>query len=483
MTEGRIVVMTLDQWRIDSATETIVFAMATEAIAREQDGGSERLPRELAARRVGAWFSGVHGRQVLAHIARALEPSASNAAFFHDGQGRRTDAGHRIVSTALRGGRLIARRMKRAEPVALPPRSEATAPRAFRTKEPESITYPRWSNPRVTVGTELLAIVSYADIKAPVSATIVVSEIDDHGATHQEIARIATTIPTGTGDHKVKWRRSPDEAQRDLADDKTIGDQGPLEYRFKVESAAPKCTEESGPLWLTNTVKVDLVHAEDRRKLEHERIVVLTNAIGEDTRRRSSDGRVKFEDVLVGPIHVRVAEPRFTELAWSTQRAPVGEPVIASFAYSDAIKGMKVLVVVYEVNQDGMGTEVHREERTLAAPSGRDSVSFTRTEEEAEQDVEDDLLEGDTGPVEYRFTIAAEGRETERSNGLWLTHTVTVAIEDVAEDDAFPDGLDVVLLAADGTEHRAPWGRDEATFDGVVCGPMTVRLGPRPVEV
>ncbi len=191
---------------------------------------------------------------------------------------------------------------------------------------------------------------------------------------------------------------------------------------------------------------------------------------------RSERGRARFEDVLVGPVRIRVASPSFANLAWREPRVPVGEAAEARFSYDDAIGGMEVAVVVYEVNRDGTSDEVHREEVTLGGVRGEAGVSFTRSEEEAERDVADDVDEGDEGPVEYRFTVAAEGRETAWSPALWLTHTVAVRVEDTAEEGRYPAGAEVVLTAADGTEHRAPFTGEEASFDGVVCGPMSVRL-------
>lgn len=425
------------------------------------------LPGSLAAQGLDRWFSptSVLARQVLARIAIELLGSAVDPAERRE-----------LLRRALRERRVVAIRVARPDVIGLQIVEDTVKQGPQEKVEPESITYPRWSTPRVPVGSDLFALVTYTEIKSPVSATIVVSEVDDRGSGREEVARIRTTIPTGTGDHKVKWSRRPDDARADLAEDKARGDAGPLEYRFKVESDRLKCTEESGPLWLTNTVQVDVVHEETRNAHESPRIVVLCDAVGQERRKWSRDGRAKFEDVLVGPMNVRIARPTFTDLTWGVPRAPVGAEVLATFEYSDAMKGMKALLLVYEVNQDGTSDEVHRETLTLDAERGAANVPFTRSEEEAESDIAEDLAQGDDGPVEYRFTIAAEGEETEFSSSLWLTHSVSLTVEDTAEEGAYPPGVEVVLLAADGTEHRAPFSGDEVTFDDVVCGPMIVRL-------
>lgn len=448
--------------------EGIALVLAARATVAER--GSSLSARQALACFERAWPAGrsiAHGDERLVALALALGGRLSDD----------TVALRRRVREALGDGRALCLRASgRALRVAAATAREAPAtPAALRAvEEPESIHNPRWSRTRVPVGAAVSAVVSHADLKSPLAAVIVVTEVD--GAGREEVARIRTTIPAGSGDHAVAWRRSPDDAAADLDADAAAGDGRPLEYRFRVESARLSCAGESGPLWLTNTVTVDVVRGEERRALDTPRIVALTDALGDERRARSERGRARFEDVLVGPVRIRVASPSFANLAWSEPRVPVGEAAAARFSYDDAIEGMEVAVVVYEVNRDGTSDEVHREEVTLGGVRGEASVSFTRSEEEAERDVADDVDEGDEGPVEYRFTVAAEGRETAWSTALWLTHTVAVRVEDTAEEGRYPAGVEVVLTAADGTEHRAPFTGDEASFDGVVCGPMSVRL-------
>lgn len=443
----------------------------------------------LAARATGAQRErALLTRHALAHFDRSYPAGRASARMVAALAGLGVALGGRLgddaaalrelVREALRDGRALALREGRGEARAgaAPMADEPTSPVAPRAvEEPESISDPRWSRARVPVGTTLSAVVTYAEIKSPLAATVVVSEVD-RGSGREEVARIRTRIPAGSGDHAIEWRRSPDDAAADLDADAATGDGGPLEYRFRVESERLRCAGESGPLWLTNTVAVDIVKEEDRSAHEAPRIVVLTDAIGEERRTPSERGRARFEGVLVGPVRLRVAAPSFTRLAWGAPRVPVGEAVEARFSYADAIGGMKALVVVYEVNRDGASDEVYREEVTLNGASGEVRMPFTRSEEEAEGDIAEDADSGDAGPIEYRFAVAAEGRETAHSAALWLTHTVSVRVEEASEEGGYPAGAEVVLVAADGTEHRAPFNGEEASFEGVVCGPMVVRL-------
>lgn len=338
---------------------------------------------------------------------------------------------------------------------------------------------PRWSVPRVEVGAEIDAIFTYAGFTGPKEATVTIFELN-LGAGKDEIAKLKTTVPAGKGDHKVKWKRTPDEAKADLEEDVAAGDSGPLEYHFKVETQDLECPGESGPLWLTNTVTVELVK-DDGGKQAKSRGVVLKDALGKEFRATSKDGEAKFEKVLVGPTEIRLAEPLFTDLAWSAPKVPVGEPVDAVFKYEDAIQGMKVEVVVHEWNADGSSTEIDRVEVELGATSGEAKAPFTRTEDEAQADMAADEREGDTGPVEYRYFVAADdAAPSEESSGpLWLTHTVELGIERADGGASFPDGTELLIIGADGTEHRSKIDDGKAKFEGVVCGPMLVKLAPK----
>ena len=467
------------RWRVDGSAGVWLVRGDARAEASLLHGlRGEPMRPEAAAARVDAWFPGGwgdEGTETLASICRALTGS-----FPSEGMSDATWL-KRTLRRALGDGRVTAVRAGLEAPVwGVEEEEPVTAPRPPVVEVPEEIFNPRWSTPRVEVGAELFAIVSHRDIKSPVDATIIVSELD-RSAGRQEVGRIRTRIPRGSGDHRVKWRRTPDEAQADLREDEASGDTGPLEYRFTVESD-PTCFGESGPLWLTNTVTVNLVKERDRTKHERARTVVLTDAIGDEHRARSKNGTATFEKVLVGPMDIRVATPRFTDLSWSEPKVPVGEAVDAIFHYDDAIAGMKVLVAIHETNADGSTTEIDCLPVELTGASGEARVSFTRTEDQARQDIRADELEGDAGPLEYRYRIGADGEESRASEPLWLTHTVSLKLDDTAEGKTFGDGLELVLVAADGTEHHAALARGSAQFEGVVCGPMTVKLAPRAKE-
>jgi hypothetical protein len=418
-------------------------------------------------------------RRVVLEVLARLRGLPANGA--HDGTidfdlgSPQADAVGRDLESAARAGHLLLRR-RAVRSVVVP--LEATdepvlGPESHPESPPQQLFNPRWSVPRVEVGAELSAIVSHADTRAPVAATIVVSEMEAGGK--KEVARIRTNVPAGTGDHAVSWSRSPDDAHADLGEEAASRRGGPLEYRFHVESLSPTCAGESGPLWLTNTVTVNLVKELNREKHQRARVVVLRDAVSQESRVRSKDGSARFEKVLVGPVQIRVATPSFASLSWSAPQVPVGKPVETVFRYQDAVAGMKALVVIYEVNHDGSETEIDSRKVELSAVAGEARASFTRTEDQAEQDVVAHEPEGDTRPLAYRFRVVADGEWSQSSEALWLTHAVSIKLADAA-GRALAAGLPLVLAAADGTEHRAVISGGKARFDDVVFGPMTVKL-------
>lgn len=424
-------------------------------------------------------------RAVLSDLRRlwAREAAAGAACFAPDEQ-----VLGQLADRVAAGGLVIAR-VRPPVPRAPPPGSGAVdgaaapADAASSEQAPEDqavISNPRWSVDRVAVGAELGAAFSYVGCEPGQAVTIKVYEVDASGAKKQ-VDAVETQVPAKSGDHEAKWKRDPDKAAADLKEDEAAGERGPLEYRFTVEAEGSAPTGLSGPLWLTNTVKVDLKDVEGKAP-SGPRIVVL-NDFEREQRARAEDGEAEFEGVLVGPIRVRLAEPRFTDLAWSEPKVPVGQPVDAVFAYEDAIEGMKATVVIREIDADGTSSEAATAEVELDAASGEAKASFTRTEDEAQADIAEDERDGDTGPLEYRYSVVPEiGRASELSEPLWLTHTVALKLQDAAAGQPFPDGLELVLVAADGEEHRAALAGGEARFEGVVCGPMIVKLAPKKDE-
>jgi hypothetical protein len=364
------------------------------------------------------------------------------------------------------------------QPVGFPwgPTEESKPPVA---DTPEFVHSPRWSEPRVRVGRPVDAMVSYLGVKAPLPATVVVFEIDQ--GVREEVARVSTTIPPGSGEHRVAWRRTPEQAQADLEHDDAAGQGGPLEYRFEVETNRVDCAGQSGPLWLVNRVEVRVDHESvegvlPRKEPAFESIVVLSDALGKEQRALSRRGVATFAEVLVGPISMRLAQPRFTQLRWEQAIVPAGEEVRALFSFEDAIEGLAVCVEVLERDHSDAHDHIEDFELELEGVSGSAAVTFSRSPEKLEADVLNDELSGDHGPISFVFCIHAAGASSALSTQLWISHDLTFESDDFVSG-APADGTALVLVAADGTSHHATVRGGGASFRGVVYGPHVLRLG------
>jgi hypothetical protein len=416
-------------------------------------------------------------RAVLADLRRlwARETAATTLCFAPDDQVL-AQLADRVAS-----GALVVARVRPPLPKAPPPGAgavagEASAPvevakKAEPAKDKGALSNPRWSVDRVEVGAEVDAAFTYAGFEPGEAVTIKVYEVNANGS-RREVDKVEVAVPAKGGDHKAKWKRDPDKAAADLKEDESEGDNGPLEYRFTAEAEGVGATGLSDKLWLTNTVNVNL-NDDKGKPLESARIVVLKD-FEREQRVKSDGGKAKFEKVLVGPIEVRLAEPKFTDLGWSAPKVPVGEAVDAVFKYEDAIKGMKVTVVIHEFNVDGTSTELKREEVELKAEGGEAKVSFTRTEDEAQEDIAADEREGDTGPLEYRFRVMTDtGGASDVSEPLWLTNTVVVRLTSTGDHSL--DALrSVVLRDASGEEKRVVPQGGQAIFEEVLVGAIDI---------
>lgn len=381
-------------------------------------------------------------------------------------------------------GELKARRVP-LSPAPVPHGGEVTAAaapakkKAVEEKAPGTLTNPRWSVPRVEVGVELFAIVTYTGLTKPVNATIVISELDRSTA-KQEIAKVHTTVPAGSGNHKVAWKRKPEEAQEDIAADTAAGDSGPLEYRFQVETKDPACPGESGPLWLTHTVELNL-EAEDGAAVPDAVEVTLWDVLGDDFQGKAEKGKAKFEKILVGPFKVQIGPPppALSRAKWSTEKVAVGAEVEGSFSYKRLQDSEEVLVQIFEINADGSATVVDQLTEKVSGTSGDHTFKWKRSAEGANADVAQDAEEGDSGPLDYRFEVSASGAHSPpRSGPLWLTHTVELDLSHGEGGKPFADGIDLRLTGPDGTEHKAKTSGGKVRFEGVMVGPMTIALAP-----
>lgn len=187
------------------------------------------------------------------------------------------------------------------------PAQEAKPPAVSTAKkEQPSLSNPRWSAPRIAVGAEIEAAFSYAAFDPGKSVTITVYEVNADGS-RKKIGTLEAKVPAKAGNEKATWKRDPDATAADLKEDEQEGDTGPVEYRFTAEADGVAPTGLSGPLWLTNDVEIELVGDDGKTPAKDGTEVVLHAADGAELRAESSGGKVRFEGVVVGPLHFELS--------------------------------------------------------------------------------------------------------------------------------------------------------------------------------
>jgi len=161
----------------------------------------------------------------------------------------------------------------------------------------------RWDKPRAKVGETVQLSFTTQELRGGEAATVTVFECNADGS-KKVVSVLQTTIEKPSGEHRLSWLRREDEVAADLHEDESEADPSPLEYRFEVSAGLARSEEPSGPLWLTNTVHVDLTTEEGATLNTAEMEVTLTAADGAVLKATTKEGRVTFEDVVVGPISI-----------------------------------------------------------------------------------------------------------------------------------------------------------------------------------
>lgn len=172
--------------------------------------------------------------------------------------------------------------------------------------------------------------------------------------------------------------------------------------------------------------------------------------------------------------------PQVTLIGWSKPRVGVGEKIQAVFAVTGFEGGESATITITEHDGSGAQKQAAKVSATVDKPEGEIRVDWSRSEDEASADLEEDRAAGDSKPVEYRFKVKA-GKVTAagESGPLWLTHTVEVKLE--AEGDGeVPDGIKVTLWDALGEEVVTKAKSGKAKFEKVLVGPFQIAIGGPP---
>lgn len=163
------------------------------------------------------------------------------------------------------------------------------------------------------------------------------------------------------------------------------------------------------------------------------------------------------------------------EAAWSKTRVPVGQSVHAGFLALNAQGGESATITLFETNADGSQTEVDTLNVALETGTKRYKIEWSRSEEEAEEDLAQDEEENDTGPVGYTFEVVIGNAMAKCTKALNLVHTVHITTKR-NDDEQLPDGADIILIAADGKRHQGQINEGILEYQYVVVGPFHLEL-------
>jgi hypothetical protein len=173
-----------------------------------------------------------------------------------------------------------------------------------------------WSKSRVDVGKKVFATFFVSGFMGGEEATIKIFEVS--GGERKLVDTLAARIERPRGRMKAPWTRGGKDAESDLQKDAGEAKDAPLEYRFEVEVGDVKGEGESGPLWLTKTIVVDLMEhvlkgeglgKEEKQAPDGTKVVVIG---GDGTHHAAitANGNARVKGVVVGKqIAVRVDKP------------------------------------------------------------------------------------------------------------------------------------------------------------------------------
>jgi type VI secretion system secreted protein VgrG len=118
--------------------------------------------------------------------------------------------------------------------------------------------------------------------------------------------------------------------------------------------------------------------------------------------------------------------PAIVNLRWSKPKVPVGDSVQAVFRVRHLEGNETALVKVFEHDADGGKKQVDELSVPVGKTDGDVKVTWARSPEQAQGDLQEDEEAGDIGPLEYRFEVEAGPLRAERASGpLRLTNTLS----------------------------------------------------------
>ncbi|MCK6588678.1 MAG: type VI secretion system tip protein VgrG [Polyangiaceae bacterium] len=183
-------------------------------------------------------------------------------------------------------------------------------------KDKRAILSLSWNKSRVDVGKKAFATFYVSGFMGGEEATVKVFEVS--GGERKLIETIMTRIDRPRGRMKAPFTRGGKDAESDLQKDTGSAKDVPLEYRFEVDVGEVKGEGDSGPLWLTKTIVVDLMEhvlkgeglGKEEKQAPDGTKVIVTGGDGTHHAAITEKGIARVKGVVVGKqIAVRVDKP------------------------------------------------------------------------------------------------------------------------------------------------------------------------------
>ncbi|MFV1993557.1 MAG: hypothetical protein ACC635_06620, partial [Acidiferrobacterales bacterium] len=155
---------------------------------------------------------------------------------------------------------------------------------------------------------------------------------------------------------------------------------------------------------------------------------------------------VKKAEVFV-PVQVH---ENFTRLKWSQERFKPGQEVQQLFKAKEVEPGDKATLTVYEIDDNGEQQAIETKTITLTQGPGNYAFPWSRSVDDAEKDLDQDIKAGDEGALKYVFEVAKTGGSAASSPLLLMPATYELKICDGPDSDSTPFINEKFKLKRDG---------------------------------
>ncbi|MFV1993308.1 MAG: hypothetical protein ACC635_05330, partial [Acidiferrobacterales bacterium] len=140
----------------------------------------------------------------------------------------------------------------------------------------------------------------------------------------------------------------------------------------------------------------------------------------------------------------------FTALKWSQKRFKPGQEVKQLFKAKECAAGDKATLTVYEIDDNGEQQAIETKTITLTQGPGNYAFPWSRSVDDAEKDLDQDIKAGDEGALKYVFEVAKTGGSAASSPLLLMPATYELKICDGPDSDSTPFINEKFKLKRDG---------------------------------